>query len=150
MDKVIKTWIVGHKVSKQNTSGDYDLVFGETEAGVPGPPPLFHKGYHESFVITEGEMDFIVNGELRRVRQGESVDLPPNTTHTFKNSGDKTCRWVNVHSPKGFGAFFDKYGISEEEADAKSRSVSPEIIQDLLANAAGFDMHIVAEKKTQV
>lgn len=90
----------------------------------------------------EGEMDFMINGELKKVRQGESVDIPRNTLHTFKNSGNKVCKWVNIHSPKGFGDFFKKYGVPVSENNAAEKSVSPEIIQQVLQKAPDYDMRI--------
>ncbi|MDR5589372.1 cupin domain-containing protein [Christiangramia sp. SM2212] len=138
-------WVLGHKVSGHQLSGDYDLATGESAPNVPGPPPHFHENYHESFLIVEGEMDFIINGEVKTIREGESIDIAQGTLHTFKNSGDKVCKWVNVHSPKGFAEFFQQYGIDEEDPEAMQKSVAPEIIQNVLQKAADYDMKIQME-----
>ena len=142
MNNNLKMWVLGHKVSPQNLSANYDMAIGESKPNIPGPPPHHHEKYHESFYIMEGEMDFIINGELIKIKKGESVDIPPKTLHTFKNSGEKTCKWVNIHSPKGFAEFFNNYGISENEVDAAKKSVSPEIIQQVVKSAAEYDMKI--------
>ncbi|HKJ48534.1 MAG TPA: cupin domain-containing protein [Christiangramia sp.] len=142
MNKELNIWVLGHKVSPQNLSANYDMAIGESLPDVPGPPPHHHEKYHESFYIMEGEMDFVINGEPKKIKKGESVDIPPGTLHTFKNSGTSNCKWVNIHSPKGFSEFFTEYGIPENENDAMQKSVSPEIIQEVLKTAPDYDMKI--------
>jgi len=142
MKPTITRWVLGHKVTPYFTTGDYDLALGETPPNVQGPPPHMHNNYKESFLIVEGEMEFIVNGEIQKVRAGESVDLPPNTVHTFSNTGDQPCKWVNIHSPKGFREFFEKMGIPVTESDALEKSVAPQLIQEVIKTAADYDMHI--------
>ena len=90
-------------------------------------------------------MDFIINGEQRNVKAGESIDIPPKTLHTFMNSKSENCKWVNIHSPKRFGEFFHKYGIPASEENAMEKSVAPEIIQEVLNTAGDYDMIIQME-----
>lgn len=135
-------WVLGHKITPHETAGDYDLMIGETPAKVPGPPPHLHHSFKEVFLVIEGEMDFMIDGEARKVSAGESIDIPPNTIHTFGNTSDTTCKWVNIHSPKGFREFFETLGIPETEANAQQNSVSPEIIQKVMATAKDYDMLI--------
>ena len=142
MNNELKMWVLGHKVSLQKLSGNYDMVIGESQPEVPGPPQHHHQKYHESFHILEGEMDFIINGELKKISKGQSVDIPPQTLHTFKNSGSQVCRWVNIHSPKGFSDFFKKYGVPESEQNAMNKSVSPDIISEVIKKASDYDMNI--------
>ena len=142
MNNQLKMWVLGHKVCPQNLSADYDLAIGESQPEVPGPPPHRHTKFHESFYIMEGEMDFIIDGEVKKIGKGQSVDIPPDTLHTFKNVGTSVCKWVNIHSPKGFGEFFAQYGIPESEEDAAQKSVAPEIIGKVLETAPNYDMII--------
>ena len=137
-------WVLGHKVTVHDTSGDYDLMFAETPPHVPGPPPHSHNAYKESFLIIEGEMEFMVNGETKTLKAGESIDVPPNTMHTFGNKSDQTCTWINIHSPKGFRDFFETLGVSADEAKAQERSVAPELIKQVIETAADYDMIIAA------
>ncbi len=140
--KIFNMWVLGYKVSGHQLKADYDLAMGESAPNVPGPPPHYHEKYHETFLIIEGEMDFIIDGNLKKVKAGESIDIPQKTLHTFKNSGDKSCKWVNIHSPAGFADFFMEYGIDESEPDAMQKSVAPEIIQQVLEKAPDYDMKI--------
>lgn len=142
MEKSNSKWVLGHKVTSYKTSGDYDLMLAETPPNVQGPPPHLHNSFKESFLIIEGEMEFFVNGEIKKIKAGESVDIPPKTLHTFGNKSDLPCKWVNIHSPKGFNAFFEQMGIPAELEDAQMKSVAPEIIQKVIETAGEFDMII--------
>lgn len=142
MENTITKWVLGHKVALHNTSGDYDLAYGETPAGVQGPPPHSHAHLTESFLITEGEMEFFVAGEVKVVRAGETVNLPENTIHTFSNKSNKPCKWVNIHSPKGFRRFFEIMGIEADIENAQNKSISEAIINEVIGTAKDYDMHI--------
>ena len=142
MNSTNTKWVLGHKVTPHETTGNYDLMMGETPAGVPGPPPHLHNSFKESFLIIEGEMEFMVNGAVSTVKAGRSVDIPPNTLHTFANKSNNPCKWVNIHSPKGFREFFEQMGVPESEENAVEKSVAPEIINKVITTAAEFDMII--------
>jgi len=135
-------WVLGHKITPYDTTGNYDLMMAETPAGVPGPPPHLHTTMEESFLIVEGEMEFMIDGKISVVKAGESVDIPPNTLHTFGNKSDRSCKWINIHSPKGFRAFFEQMGVPAGEEDAVQRSVEPALIQKVMQTAADYDMLI--------
>lgn len=135
-------WVLGHKITPHDTSGDYDLMVAETPPNVPGPPPHLHNAYKESFLIIEGELEFFVNGKTQVVKAGESVDIPPKTLHTFNNKTNKTCKWINIHSPKGFRTFFNELGVPDTEANAVEKSVAPELIQKVIQTASDYDMII--------
>lgn len=139
---MITKWVLGHKISLHETSGNYDLAYGETPAGVQGPPPHFHYNLEEVFLITEGEMEFMVNGKVFTARQGDSVNLPTNTLHTFSNKSTNNCKWINIHSPKGFRAFFETLGVLAEEDNAEAKSVDKSIIDQVIRTAADYDMII--------
>ncbi|RNC91865.1 MAG: cupin domain-containing protein [Allomuricauda sp.] len=142
MKQTTAMWVLGHKLKPHPTTGDFDMVVFETPAGVPGPPPHLHNNYQEAFLILEGEMEFMINGETRVLKAGESVDIPSGILHTFGNKSASPCKWVNVHSPKGFFDFFKMVGIPEHEEDAIAKSVHPDIIQKVLDHAQDFDMSI--------
>jgi len=135
-------WVVGHKITAHETTGDYDLTIIETPPNVQGPPPHTHQSYKESFVIIEGEMEFFIDGAIQVAKAGDVIDIPPNTLHTFSNKQDQTCRFVNIHSPKGFRRFFEEMGVPETEDNSRERSTAPEAVQALIQSAASYDMHI--------
>ena len=144
MENTDTKWVLGHKVTPYNTTGDYDMMMAETPPGVAGPPPHLHNSYKEAFLIVEGEMEFLVNGHVQVLKSGESIDIPPGTVHTFGNKSEFPCKWVNIHSPKGFRDFFEQMGVPFDEQDARNRSLAPELIQKVINTAADFDMDIQA------
>lgn len=118
------------------------MIEGTTYPNVPGPPPHYHAKYAETFYVLEGSMEFTVNGEPVIVQMGDSIDLPVNTVHTFKNLGETPCRWLNIHSPKGFLSFFEKFGIASDQEQAFEKSVEGRLINEVVEKAAGYDMHL--------
>jgi len=134
---------LGHKMTVMNPSGNYDMIEGTTLPGVPGPPPHYHATYCETFYVLEGRMEFLINDTTVIVETGDSIDLPPHTAHTFKNLGDTPCRWLNIHSPKGFLSFFQQFGVPSDLENAFEKSVGQNIIADVLKKAESFDMHLV-------
>lgn len=133
---------LGHTITFLPSSGNYDLVEGLTPPNVPGPPPHHHAVYNELFVVLEGTMEFMVNGGTTTVVTGESIDLPPHTLHTFKNAGTTPCRYLSIHSPKGFLTFFEAFGIDAREANAFEQSVDHAVIERVLQQATQYDTHI--------
>ena len=134
--------VMGHRVTPFETSGDYDLVIGETPGGMQGPPPHIHKTYNEVFVVIQGEMEFVLDGLVRKIGAGDVVDIPSGCLHTFSNKTEVPCSWINIHSPKGFRAFFETFGVAATGDDALQHSLSPERIQGVLERAREFDMQI--------
>lgn len=133
---------LGHTLALQAPTGDYDLFEGLSMPQVPGPPPHYHAHYHELFHVVDGQLEFLVNGQTVLVPAGESIDLPPHTVHTFRAVGETPCRFLNVHSPKGFQAFFEEFGVDAAQENAFAASVDAQIIQQVLERAASFDMHL--------
>lgn len=84
-------WVLGHKLKPHPTTGDFDMVVFETPAGAQGPPPHTHNTYEEAFLILEGEMEFMINGETKTCFAGESINVPRGTMHTFSNRSDSSC-----------------------------------------------------------
>ncbi|MFZ9004936.1 MAG: cupin domain-containing protein [Robiginitalea sp.] len=134
--------VLGHQVTPFDTSGDYNLVRGKTPGGMQGPPPHIHRKYDEVFFVMEGEMEFILDGNSISVGKGQMVDIPSGCLHTFYNKGDAPCTWLNIHSPKGFQAFFETFGVPLSERDSLQKSLSPDRVQSVLKRAPEFDMDI--------
>lgn len=53
--------------------------------------------YEETFVILEGEIEVIVNGEKQVIQAGNIVVIPANTWHEFKNRSSQDALMVNIH-----------------------------------------------------
>lgn len=98
-----------------------------SEPGSPSPPPHLHRRHVESFYVLDGELTFTAGGRELLAEAGSWVQIPPGVPHTFAFPGDRSVRFLNVHTPScGFGAFLR--GLSEARTD-----------DDLAALRAAFD-----------
>jgi len=69
--------------------------------GPPGTGPDKHRHpYEETFVILDGEIEFIAAGETQMLGGGKIAIVPANTWHEFKNRSDKQSLMVNIHPVK--------------------------------------------------
>ncbi len=135
-------WVLGHRIKPVLSSGDFDIVEGESEYGVAGLPLHSHSKYSEFFYLMEGELLFQLDQTEVLVKQGESLDIPVNIRHSFKNPSPKTSRWLNIHSPKGYMLFYTDMGISSDQEMSKENSLSEASITKLLSRATYYDMHL--------
>lgn len=92
-------------VTSEQSAGQYNLATIITPPG-GGPPAHCHTREDECFVVQEGRMSFLVNGEWREVETGAMVYLPKNIPHTFRNIGDTPSRMLFSSIPGGFDHFF--------------------------------------------
>lgn len=57
--------------------------------------------YEEIFVILDGDIEAIIDGETHRIGRGHIVVIPANTWHEFKNRSEQPALMVNIHpTPK--------------------------------------------------
>jgi quercetin dioxygenase-like cupin family protein len=57
--------------------------------------------YDETFVILDGRIEVIVDGELRMLGAGTIAVVPAGAWHEFKNRGEEVSLMVNIHpSPR--------------------------------------------------
>ena len=82
-----------------DTAGRFTLIDMLVPSG-GGPPPHRHD-FEETFTILEGEIEVRFRGETSLVRAGETVNVPANAPHSFRNSSDQTARLLCTCSPSG-------------------------------------------------
>jgi quercetin dioxygenase-like cupin family protein len=93
----------------KDTAGRYCLI----DMHVPpcgGPAPHRHD-FEEMFTILEGEIEVTFRGEKSVVRAGETVNIPANAPHFFRNASERPARMLCMCSPAGQEEFFMKLGI---------------------------------------
>src|SRR5271156_3260808 len=95
-------------LSGQDTKGRYCLVDMHIPPG-GGPPPHRHD-FEESFTILEGEIEAAFRGEKAVVRAGETLFIPGNAPHSFKNVSTRPARLLCICSPAGQEEFFAQVG----------------------------------------
>lgn len=54
----------------------------------PEPPPHYHPQQEEDFVILSGAMTARIDGQLRVLRQGDTLHIAPNQVHSMWNHTD--------------------------------------------------------------
>ena len=65
-------------------------------------PPLHTHPYVEVAFTIEGCATITVGDEMREVKAGAIVVIPPGTPHRFVNSGDTILRQIDVHASPTF------------------------------------------------
>jgi mannose-6-phosphate isomerase-like protein (cupin superfamily) len=93
----------------EDTAGRYCLIDMFVPPG-SGPPPHRHD-FEEMFILLEGELEFIFRGEKSPLRAGETVNIPANAPHQFRNLSGRPARLLCPCSPAGQEEFFTVVGI---------------------------------------
>jgi mannose-6-phosphate isomerase-like protein (cupin superfamily) len=91
-------------VAGDDTDDRYCLIDMHVPPG-GGPPPHRHD-FEELFSIVEGQVEFTFRGERLVVKAGESVNIPANAPHAFRNTADHPARLLCFCSPAGADEFF--------------------------------------------
>jgi quercetin dioxygenase-like cupin family protein len=93
----------------EDTAGRYCLIDMHIPPG-GGPPPHRHD-FEETFVILEGELEATFRGVKQIVRGGETIHIPANAPHQFRNVSDKPVRALCTCAPDGQENFFREVGV---------------------------------------
>ena len=96
-------------LSGRDTAGRYSLIDMYVPPG-GGPPPHRHD-FEESFTILEGEIEATFRGKKQVVRAGETINIPANAPHQFRNASDAPARLLCICSPAGQEEFFKEVGV---------------------------------------
>jgi quercetin dioxygenase-like cupin family protein len=93
----------------QDTAGRYCLIDMHVPPG-GGPPPHRHD-FEEMFTVLEGEIEVSFRGETAVVRAGETVNIPANAPHAFRNASARPTRLLCLCAPAGQEEFFMHVGV---------------------------------------
>ncbi|MEO7718122.1 MAG: cupin domain-containing protein [Capsulimonas sp.] len=112
-DNLVHLGVVGDTyttlLSGVDTGGQYCLIDMYVPPG-GGPPPHRHD-FEESFTVLEGEIEATFRGTKSVVRAGETVHIPANAPHFFRNASDAPARLLCICSPAGQEKFFEEIGV---------------------------------------
>ena len=93
----------------EDTAGRYCLIDMHIPPG-GGPPPHRHD-FEETFVILVGELEATFRGVKQTVREGETIHIPANAPHQFRNVSDAPVRALCTCAPAGQEKFFEEVGV---------------------------------------
>ena len=96
-------------VTGEDTAGRYCVVDMHVPPG-GGPPPHRHD-FEETFILLEGELEATFRGEKSTIKAGETVTIPANAPHQFKNVSSQPVRMICICSPAGQEKLFMEIGV---------------------------------------
>ena len=95
-------------VAGRDTNGRYTLIDMHVPPG-GGPPPHRHD-FEEMFTVLDGEVEVTFRGESITARAGETINVPANAPHGFRNAGERASRLLCLCAPAGQDEFFTLVG----------------------------------------
>jgi quercetin dioxygenase-like cupin family protein len=107
-----------------------------------GPPPHYHVNEDECFIVQEGQVSFLTDGQWREVPVGSAVYAPRKSVHTFRNVGKQPSRMLVSTSPGGFENFFSR--CAEEFAKPSGPDMNR-----IVAISAEHGIHFVQAEDSQ-
>jgi quercetin dioxygenase-like cupin family protein len=131
----------------EDTAGRYCLIDMHIPPG-GGPPPHRHD-FEEMFSVLEGEIEATFRGEKSVVRAGETINIPANAPHFFRNVSGRPARLLCLCSPPGQEEFFLAVGdpvatrtgpppqlseAEQAERKAKAEALAPQYRTEMLPN----------------
>lgn len=121
-------------VSGADTAGAYCLIDMLVPPG-GGPGPHRHD-VEELFTLLQGQVDFTFRGEVTTVRAGQSVNIPANASHSFRNSSDAVVRMLCLCTPAGQEDFFAAVGTTVASRTAPAPRPQGEALEEVLGRFA--------------
>lgn len=118
-------------------TGDAFTMWVEITPPGGGPPPHWHEREDEWFLVLEGVVSFLAEGEWKDAGPGDAVFAPRGRVHTFRNGTDSPSKMLIHASPSGFENFF------AEAAQEFSKPGGPEMAK-AIAIAEAHGIHFVS------
>lgn len=129
-------------VTAEQTGGAYAMAEVEARAGLE-PPPHSHEHEEESFYVLDGEVDFIVDGNVTATRPGDIVVLPRGHVHGFKLRSER-ARFLLMVTPGGLEQAFIATSEPAPRNELPPVPAGPpprEVIERLLAIHGAHGIH---------
>jgi len=111
-------------VTGEDTGGRFCVIDMHVPPG-GGPPPHRHD-FEETFILLEGAMEATFRGQKMTVKAGETVTIPANAPHQFKNAFSEPVRMICICSPAGQEKFFMEVGVPVETSTSPAPELSEE------------------------
>ena len=118
----------------ENSENGLSLI----QAGADGPPIHKHPKQEETFKVIQGKLEVYHTDKWVTLSEGESLEIPKNTPHTFRSRDTEDCIFEYVVTPKG--------GFSEMLQSLESLSKTEKIkstsdLKSLIYLSMAFQKH---------
>lgn len=111
-------WLAGElytaKAVGKDTGWAYTLIETQTP---PKGQSLTKTNYLQdtTFYVLEGELEFMIEGNLSEVSAGYFVYAGKGTWHTYKNVGTRPARHLEMLTPAGIEKFFEEVSVPAQD-----------------------------------
>lgn len=85
--------------SADDKQKDAVVMIAEIGPHESGPPLHYHPNQHETYEVLDGMAEFVLGTKKIIAKQGDTVDIPPNIPHTFKNISGDWLKMRDTHLP---------------------------------------------------
>jgi quercetin dioxygenase-like cupin family protein len=92
----------------EDTAQRYTLIDMHVPTG-GGPPPHRHD-FEEMFTVLEGEVEVTFRGMRSLLHAGQTINVPANAPHSFRNIATSPARLLCMCIPPGQEEFFLEVG----------------------------------------
>ncbi len=120
-------------LSAKDTAGKYTLIDMHIPPG-GGPPPHRHD-FEETFTVLNGEILATFRGAKTTVKAGETIHIPANAPHQFRNAADQPARLLCICAPAGQEDFFAQVGVTVETRTTPPPKPTPEAQEEFKKKA---------------
>ena len=111
-------------VTGEDTKGRFCVIDMHVPPG-GGPGPHRHD-FEETFILLEGEVEVTFRGDKTTARAGDTVNIPSNAPHAFRNKSGKPARLLCLCAPAGQEEFFIEVGAPVASRTAPAPKLSKE------------------------
>jgi len=130
-------------IAGSDTNGKYTLIDMHVPPG-GGPPPHRHD-FEEMFSVLEGEVEVNFRGQSLTARAGETINIPANAPHAFRNVGGTVSRLLCMCAPAGQDEFFSLVGQPVATRTSPPPTLDPPTQAAFIAKAQSLASKYVTE-----
>ncbi len=120
-------------LSAKDTAGKYCLIDMHVPPG-GGPPPHRHD-FEETFTVLEGEIEATFRDTKTTAKAGETIHIPANAPHQFRNVANHSARLLCICAPAGQEEFFAQVGVAVSTRTTPPPPPTPEVQAELKKKA---------------
>jgi quercetin dioxygenase-like cupin family protein len=88
-------------------TGGLSATLTQTSPPGGGPPPHSHANEDETFLVLEGEYDFLEDGQWHKAEHGRAILAKRGSVHTFRNVGNTTGKMLVFLTPAGLEKYLE-------------------------------------------